>query len=158
MRNLDRFESIVRNAQNFDESATAKLDHRHPFEIRNIHASLPIDVKQLFDNGHYAQATFEAFKYVDEEIQRISGETDYGQSLMLKVFGGTPPKLAINRLSNPTETSEQTGYKFLFAGAMGAVRNPRGHKTSIHESLDWCLDHISFASMLLRRLDDAKLR
>ena len=156
--NLQKFEAIVRRAHRFDDSAGETLDDRHPFEVRNIHSSLPPDTKKLFDNGHYAQATFEAFKFVDLEIQRISGDSEFGSGLMLKVFSGTSPKVAVNPLSDKSQLSEQEGYKFLFAGAMLAVRNPLGHKTNVLETLDWCLDHLAFASMLLRRLDDAGLR
>ncbi|MCL5887430.1 MAG: TIGR02391 family protein [Actinobacteria bacterium] len=119
---------------------------------------MPSDVSGLFDNGHCAQATFEAFKYVDEEIQRISGNSDYGSSLMMKALGGTPPSVKLNPGMTKNEQSEQEGYKFLFCGAMLAIRNPRGHKSGMTDDPDTCLDHLSFASMLLRRLDEAGLR
>ncbi len=155
---LGKFESIVRNAHRFTEASTYDDADAHPFSTRNIHPDLPPDVRNLFDNGHYAQATFEAMKYVDEEVQRISSEADFGKSLMMRVFGGNPPKLPLNPGMTPTEQGEQEGYKFIFAGGMQAIRNPRGHKTGIADDLDTCLDHLSFASMLLRRLEDAGLR
>lgn len=37
-----------------------------------------------------------------------------------------------------------------------AIRNPRGHEFGLQETPDQCLDHISLASLLLRRLDDVK--
>ncbi len=74
---------------------------------------------------------------------------------MMQVFGGDDPKLKINLLSSQSERDEQDGYKFLFAGAMLAIRNPRGHEYSVVDSPDECLDHLAFASMLLRRLAEA---
>jgi uncharacterized protein (TIGR02391 family) len=153
---FEKFESIVRNAHRFTEAST--YDDAHPFSARNIHPDLPPDVRDLFDNGHYAQATFEAMKYIDEEVQRISSDSDFGRSLMMRVFAGSPPKLPLNPGMTLTEQGEQEGYKFIFAGSMQAIRNPRGHKTGIVDDLDTCLDHLSFASMLLRRLEDAGLR
>jgi len=44
------------------------------------------------------------------------------------------------------------------AGAMLGIRNPRGHKTGMVDDPDVCLDHLSLASMLVRRLDEAGLR
>src|SRR6266404_4651481 len=150
---LQRFERIVRNVHDFTEGDAGVSSAVHPFEERNIHAELPAEVRRLFDDGHYAQATFEALKFLDEEVQRISLDTDYGKSLMMRVFGGTPPRLPLNPGMTASEQSEQEGYKFIFAGAMAGIRNPRGHKTGIVDDPDTCLDHLSLTSMLLRKLE-----
>lgn len=157
MSNFADFERIARAAGNFTEAAD-KLDDEHPFEVRNIHADLPAEVRRLFDNAHYSQATFEALKYLDEEIQRISNSSDFGQSLMMAVFNENRPVLMLNSLSSPSEISEQTGYKFIFAGTMSGIRNLRGHKSGVTDDPDQCLDHLSLTSMLLRKLDEAELR
>jgi uncharacterized protein (TIGR02391 family) len=153
---LDNFERIARAAYQFTEAAA--FTYAHPFEMRNIHADLPADTRRLFDNGHYAQATFEAFKFVDEEVQRISNSSQFGKKLMMHVFSGVTPPVKINPGMTKTEKSEQEGYAFLFAGSTMAIRNPRGHTSGLVDDPDTCLDHLSFASMLLRRLDDAGLR
>lgn len=158
MASLDRFERIVRVAHEFSESTTPARDGGHPFDARNIHPDLPAEVRRLFDSGHFPQATFAAFVYVDEEMQRISGSSEYGSSMMLKVLGGTPPAVQLNPGMTKSETSEQEGFKFLFAGALLGIRNPRGHKTGMVDDPDVCLDHLSLASMLVRRLDEAGLR
>lgn len=155
---FDAFERIARLAHQFTESEAPKLEAAHPFDARNIHADIPGHVRRLFDNGHFPQATFEAFKFVDEEIQRISGSTDYGLSLMMKVLSGSSPIVKLNPGMTRSEKDEQDGFKFLFAGAMLGIRNPRGHTTGVTDDPDTCLDHLSLASMLLRRLDEAGLR
>ncbi|MCU1535124.1 MAG: hypothetical protein JWR53_1605 [Glaciihabitans sp.] len=154
---FDSFERITRAAGNFTEAAEASGDD-HPFEIRNIHPDFPAEVRRLFDNAHYSQATFEALKYVDEEVQRISGSSDFGQSLMMTVFNENKATLALNALSSVSEINEQTGFKFLFAGTMTGIRNPRGHKSGVVDDPDTALDHLGLASLLLRRLDEAGLR
>lgn len=156
--NLGVFEQIVRKATRFTEAKAAQPDGTHPFDVRNLHPDLPPDTRILFDNGHCSQATFEAFKFVDEEMQRISNHSDFGTSLMMKVLGGNPPQVQLNPGMTDTEKREQEGFKFMFAGSMLAIRNPRGHKTRIVDDPDTCLDHLSLASMLLRRLDQAGLR
>lgn len=158
MINFLSFERIARRAHIFTESESRSDSTLHPFDERNIHADFPNEVKSLFDNGHYAQSTFEAFKFLDEEVQRISVDSDFGKSLMLRVFGGTPPKLQLNAGMTATELSEQEGYKFIFAGVMAGIRNPRGHKTGVNDDPDTCLDHLSLASMLIRKLEEAGLR
>lgn len=155
---FQHFERIVRNAHVFTESDSGAGSAEHPFEGRNVHPDLPEQVRKLFDNGHYAQASFEALKYLDEEVQRISIDQDYGKSLMMRVFGGSSPKLPLNPGMTLSEQSEQEGYKFIFAGAMAGIRNPRGHKSGIVDDPDTCLDHLVLTSMLLRKLEDAGLR
>lgn len=157
-KGLQLFEQVVRKAHTFTEASSASDAGAHPFDERNIHPDIPAEVKRLFDNGHFAQATFEALKYLDEEVQRISSDPDFGKSLMMRVFGGTPPKLPLNPGMTPSEQSEQEGYKFIFAGVMAGIRNPRGHKTGVVDDPDTCLDHLSLASMLIRKLEEAGLR
>jgi len=156
--NFDRFERIVRQAYQFTEASTPTEGSDHPFETHNIHPDLPGDVRRLFDNGHYPQASFEAFKFLDLEVQRVAASTDYGKSLMMKAFNEVNPVLSINPGMTPSEKSEQEGYKLLFAGAILAIRNPRGHLTSVNDDIDTCLHHLNLASMLLRRLEEAGLR
>jgi uncharacterized protein (TIGR02391 family) len=155
---LRGFEGIVRKAHAFTEASADGTAYSHPFDDRNIHPDLPPDVKRLFNNGHYSQASFEALKYLDEEVQRISGDSDFGKSLMMRVFGGTPPKIPLNPGMTTSEQSEQEGFKFIFAGTMAGIRNPRGHKCKVVDDPDTCLDHLSLTSMLLRKLEEAGLR
>ena len=152
---LNRFERVARKAYRFTQVEARDLGIQHPFEQRDIHDSLPKIVRTLFDNGHYAQATFEAFKYLDKLIQKITTSTESGFKLMMQAFTGTPPSVVLTANITISEQDEQKGFQFVFAGAMLAIRNPRGHEYSINDSPDQCLDHLSLASLLLRRLEQA---
>lgn len=150
-----QFEKIARKAHAFDSRAEQERQVLHPFDLRNIHTHLHPVSKALFDNGHYAQATFEAFKFVDKEVQRFSGISESGFKLFMSAFADTSPAIILTKLSNTSEKDEQNGYKFIFAGSALAIRNPRGHEYGIKDDPDKCLDHLSLASMLLRRLDES---
>ncbi len=108
---------------------------------------------KLFDDGHYSQATFEAFKYLDLQVKNLSAVTDGGYKLMMNALSETAPKIKLTPLSSQSEIDEQMGYKHVFAGAISAIRYPRGHEINL-DPIDRCLDHLSFASVLLRRLED----
>jgi uncharacterized protein (TIGR02391 family) len=125
----------------------------HPFDERNIHPGISTVSMKLFDDGHYSQATFEAFKFLDLEVQKLSKISDSGFALMMAALSETNPKIKLTPLVTLSEIDEQKGYRFIFAGAMSAIRNPRGHEINI-DPIDRCLDHLSFASVLLRRLDE----
>ena len=155
LNRLKRFELITRNSHAVTERPEQERLGFHPFDVRNIHPRLPPVVKELFDDGHFAQATFEAFKYVDKEVQRFSGSQESGFKLMMQVFAGNPPAISLTKMSNTSEQDEQKGYQFIFAGSALAIRNPRGHEYGVKDDPDRCLDHLSLASLLLRRLEDS---
>ena len=152
---LEIFERIARRAFQFSEAPNVPAGSVHPFEQREIHACLPQAVRNLFDDGYYSQATFETYKYVDTEIQRLSGESETGFKLMMKCFDEAHPLIQLTPLNTPSEVDEQHGYRFIFAGSVMAIRNPRGHEHSVVDTPDQCLDHLGLASMLLRRLEES---
>lgn len=156
---LKRFQSIVRNAHKYAIAVREPFlesNSLHPFDERNVHPDLDKITRKLFDDGHYSQATFEAFKYIDKKVQKLSKISKSGYQLMMQAFSETSPKIKLTNLSDTSEIDEQQGYKFIFSGAVMAIRNPRGHEFGIHETPDQCLDHISLASLLIRRLNETK--
>jgi uncharacterized protein (TIGR02391 family) len=153
-----KFQAITRNAQAYclPREQLSDLERMHPFEERNVHPDIDKITRRLFDDGHYSNATFEAFKFVDKKVQQISKLRKSGYQLMMAAFSETSPLIKLNDLITTSEIDEQQGYKFLFSGAVMAIRNPRGHEVLMHETPDQCLDHISLASLLLRRLNNLK--
>jgi len=149
------FERIVWRARQFSDARFKPIGGLHPFDERNIHPRISQLVCDLFDNGHYAQATFETYKFIDNEIQRHSASPETGFKLMMQVLAVEAPLIQLNPLRTVSEKDEQKGFQFIFAGSVLAIRNPRGHEFGIIDSPDKCLDHLSLASMLLRRLDEA---
>lgn len=150
---MNRLERIARNAWRF--SVGQVRESEHPFDTRDIHDALPARVKELFDNSHYAEATFEACKFLDNEVRRHAASGETGKKLMMAAFAETNPQVQLTPMSNVTERDEQEGYKFLFAGSVLAIRNPRGHQHSINDDAGTCLDHLSLLSHFLRRLEAA---
>lgn len=153
---LNLFEEIVRRtAGAVDGGSESRNIAQHPFELRNIHQSLYGKVKKLFDNGHCAESTFEAFKQIDKLVQRLCQVDESGLKLMMNAFNEARPILTLADLSTTSGRDEQKGYSFLFSGAVMAIRNPRGHEINLSDDPDTCLDHLAFASLLLRRLEQS---
>ena len=152
---LRNFEAIVRRAGRMTEARSEPTGGTHPFDERDIHPKLPDVVRDLFDDGHYAQATFEAFKFIDKEVQRHSKLTESGFKLMMQAFAEASVAIQLTPLATASDRDEQKGFQFLFAGSVLAIRNPRGHEVSLPDGPDRCLDHLSLASLLLRRLDES---
>src|SRR5262245_28561386 len=133
------FEQLVRKAVRFDVSLRFATGNEHAFDTRNIHPGLPKKVRKLFDDGHYSEATFEALKFLDKEIQRHSAVKKTGFQLMMQALGSETPAIRLNQLRTDSELDEQKGYSFLFAGGVLAIRNPRGHDYDVSDDPDTCL-------------------
>ncbi|MDY0743388.1 TIGR02391 family protein [Paucibacter sp. R3-3] len=152
---LELFEQVVRRtpAPEIADEVIGGGASAHPFELRNVHSGFPPKVRKLFDNGHGAEATFLAFKYVEKVVQKHANVAEIGEKLMMTVFNPDGPVLKLNGLASLSEKDEQRGYRFVFAGAVVAIRNPGGHEVELSDDPDVCLDHLTFASLLLRRLE-----
>ena len=153
MSRLDAFERIARIAGDLGTASDEGVGASHPFDERNIHPEISTVSVKLFDDGHYSQATFEAFKLIDLTVKNMSKVNDSGYKLMMTAFAEAKPKIRLTSLANQSEIDEQMGFKFIFAGAMSAIRNPRGHDINV-DPIGRCLDHLSLASVLLRRLEE----
>ena len=153
---LQLFELAVRRAQSVTEARSEPVGGTHPFDDRNIHTRIQNTSKRLFDDGHYALATFEAYKLLDKEVATLAKLSESGVKLMMKAFNEQSPLIRLTDMSTTSQKDEQEGYKFIFSGSVMAIRNPRGHEYSVGESPTECLDHLSLASLLLRRLESAK--
>ena len=160
--NFDQFEMIARALTRLvkEEPATEIQGGlvEHPFDARNIHPLLPQKARALFDDGHFSESTFEAFKFVDRFVGSHAHVSESGFKLMMAAFDEASPKLRLTPMKTTSEKDEQKGYRFIFAGGVLAIRNPRGHEYNITDDPDICLDHLSFLSMLLRRLERAGFR
>jgi uncharacterized protein (TIGR02391 family) len=154
-RKFHKFDTLTRSPRLPYKKGEGRGEAEHPFDTRNIHPLLPTVVRNLFDDGYYAQATFEAFKFFDKEVGRIATYHESGFKLMMAAFSEDSPILKLTPCVTTSEKDEQRGFRFLFAGSVLAIRNPRGHEYAVRDSPDECLDHLGVASILLRRLETA---
>ncbi len=152
---IEKFERITRSIEKPSDSQSVQ----HPFDVLNIHPEIQRTSRSLFDDGYFSLATFEAFKFIENKVQIESGMSNFsGQDLMMKAFDENNGKIKLRGLISTTSKNEQMGYKFIFAGSMSAIRNPRAHKTAskVNETSEECLDHLVLASFLVKTLDKAQ--
>lgn len=123
-----------------------------------LHSKIREVSEQLFKDGHYSQAVFEAFKAVNNMVKEKAKIKDRdGKNLMTHVFRKESPVLKLNKLETQSDLDEQEGFMFLFMGAMVGIRNPKAHEQ--FEDLDAyrALKYLSFASILAERVDESCL-
>lgn len=104
--------------------------------------------------GKFDDAIFAAFRFIEGEIQERVPSKSIGQQLLDEAFDGPKPIILLS-----SESRDQVALKNLFVGALGNIRNDRGHKKAPAipcESLQHCFYYLSFASLLLHLLDHDK--
>jgi uncharacterized protein (TIGR02391 family) len=114
---------------------------------------------ELFYDGHYAQAIFEAYKAVNNLVKEKSRREDLdGQELMSTVFNYKNPILRLNKLRSQTDRDEQMGFMFLYMGAMSGIRNPKAHDIVKQDDPTRTMEYLALASLLARRVEESEVR
>jgi uncharacterized protein (TIGR02391 family) len=127
-------------------------------------AALHADIRQAterFLDDHLDVAIFEAFKAVNLRVKAMSGLNLDGSDLMAKAFsieGHLDPAIRLADLSSETGKNIQTGFRFIFMGAVRGIRNPDAHELFEPMNDEEAFEELSLASMLMRRLDAAKVK
>ena len=109
--------------------------------------------RQLFVDGHYANAVEDAFKCVNNAVKEKSKVSNDGDSLMRHVFSANSPVLMLNSFQSESDRNEQRGYMDIFAGAMTGIRNPRAHEHEIVDDPETALEMLIIANHLMRKLE-----
>lgn len=107
-----------------------KDDLASEYERRVTDPDLRAATRSRFESGHYADAVEAGIKHMVNLVHERAGKPPNldGVGLMTTVFSVGDPLLRVNALKSKTDISEQLGYMHLFAGVVGAWRNPRAHK------------------------------
>ena len=125
----------------------------------NFHPIISKSSQSLYESSHYDLAIFEAFKAVNNFVKDKSGKTGLdGKNLMSTCFSSKSPILKLNDMNTESEINEQEGFMLLFMGSMQGIRNPVAHdEMYIQADSIKTLEYLSFASLLIRKAEDAKL-
>lgn len=124
-----------------------------------LHPRLTEVSRKVFEVGSYKEAALNAFIELDERVgNRLAnhpvGSKKTGKDRMLFALAEDSPIIKLFPDDNPDARMMQEGYKFIYAGVMLAIRNPKGHRNFSIEEQD-AIELLFLASRLLRKLDDA---
>ena len=125
--------------------------------FENFHIEVIRASGDLYADGHYASAILEAFKSVDLRVRRESGIDGSGRPLMLTAFSANNPLIDVRVEDGQSGNDEQEGFMYIFAGAMMGIRNPKAHQAITQTDPQKALEYLAFASLLHRRVDDARI-
>jgi uncharacterized protein (TIGR02391 family) len=102
-------------------------------------------------------AIFEAFKAINNRVKAMTGLDEDDSKLMAHAFADDNPRIILAELSTETGKNVQAGFRLLFMGAVQGIRNPDAHEQFRPLDDEEALEQLAFASMLMRRLDEARV-
>lgn len=123
----------------------------------DLHPALS-SARSNFALGDYETASFAAMKAVEVEVRRVAGlpNEDLGTKLMRKAF--KPGEGVLYDPDPDAEGGEQHATADLFAGAIGAYKNPASHRTVRFDDPVEAAEVIQLADLLLRIVQRAETR
>ncbi|MCI0439854.1 MAG: TIGR02391 family protein [Chloroflexi bacterium] len=112
--------------------------------------------RKLFVDCHYARAVEEAYKCLNNAVKQKSGLEKDGYDLMHQAFNEKAPILRLSDLRTVSQRDQQTGYRFILAGCMTGIRNPRAHEHDIRDDPVTALEMLVWANHLMSVVERAK--
>lgn len=121
-----------------------------------IHDKIKAVAKPRFDSKQYADAVEASFKelndIIKQEYKSKTGNELDGQKLMNQAFSTNSPTFELVDLSNQSGQNIQEGYRFILAGSMCGIRNPKAHQNLVIDQND-AIEKIILASHLLKAFE-----
>ncbi|MFF9301320.1 TIGR02391 family protein [Streptomyces sp. NPDC014764] len=156
------FRQLSRDGRNLAEDPEGTMRFEaHQRLSGPLHPALEDTVRTNFDLGDYETACFAAMKAVEVAVRNASGLDNslVGVPLMRKAFQPHQNGRVGGPLADAgAEGGEQDAASSLFAGAMGAYKNPASHRTVDFDDPIEAAEIIQFADLLLRQVERAKRR
>lgn len=109
-----------------------------------------------FSVGHLRDAVLNAHVALGDLIRQRTGLTQDGKALVEQALSMQKPLLVLSNLDTESGRNDQAGFMQIISGAFVGIRNPKAH--SLEHDLDTtkAAQYLVFASLLARRIVDAK--
>jgi uncharacterized protein (TIGR02391 family) len=93
-------------------------------------------VGKSYEERNYTAAILDSIQYLGDVVRDKTGLASDGMSLVGEAFGGSKPKLRVNRFETETDKNVQGGIEHLIRGLYKTFRNPRSHEKHIDSQED----------------------
>lgn len=134
-----------------------EVDDAGPLSLADLlHPVIQKSSLQQFLDGHLREAVLNSVIAVFALIRDRTGLEDDGDSLIGKAFSLEKPFLILRDLATESGKNDQKGFIQIFKGAYQGIRNPNAHSLEHDLTEHKAAQYLVFASLLARRVDEAK--
>lgn len=126
----------------------------------NIHNDIKIESKDLFENGHFAEAVecavLKLIIRVKNIVKESSGVSVDGTAAMQKAFSVHNPIIKVSDFDTKTGEDAQQGIMDICVGVVKNIRNPKVHEI-IYYSRREAVQKLHLISFLMDTIDKAEI-
>jgi len=122
-----------------------------------LHRKIREVSKDLFFDGYYPQAIFEAVKLLENEIKIKSSIKDkIGVDLVNHVFSEKNPILKVVDGDEIENVDEREGFRYLLIGVFRGLKNPNSHSIQQLHDPAKTIEYLALVSVLLKTVEESR--
>jgi uncharacterized protein (TIGR02391 family) len=122
-----------------------------------LHPAIKASSYDHYRDGHLRDAVLNSVIAVFDQIRKVTGIDADGDALVNKAFSLENPVIVLSELETESGQNDQKGFMQIFKGAFQGIRNPKAHSLANDLNEEKAAQYLVFASLLARRLDEAKV-
>tara|TARA_R100001143_G_C3361001_1_gene135702 strand:- start:8124 stop:8924 length:801 start_codon:yes stop_codon:yes gene_type:complete len=152
--NLDAELTAIDLNPNLPEIQVPPYDLVERLERHPLIEEICSDPLQKFKDGHFNEAVRKACEKYEAKVQKLSGNSAIGSSLMGQVFSPQGPVVTITTGSQQNTATIQEGYQKLAMGMMSGIRNIFSHGDEDRRTPEEAFEMLLFVNWMFRKLED----
>lgn len=121
-----------------------------------LHPIIKANCYVLYREGHLREAVLNSITALFDHIRSVTKLKLDGGPLIDKAFSVERPHLILSDLDSDSGQNDQKGFMQVFKGAFQGIRNPKAHSLDHDLTEEKAAQYLVFASLLARRIDEAK--
>jgi uncharacterized protein (TIGR02391 family) len=122
-----------------------------------LHPAIKKSSYQQYRDGHLREAVLNSVIAIFDQIRKMTGIAADGDALVSNAFSLEHPIIILSELETDSGQNDQKGFMQIFKGAFQGIRNPKAHSLANDLNEQKAAQYLVFASLLARRLDEAKI-
>jgi uncharacterized protein (TIGR02391 family) len=127
-------------------------------EFRDLlHPIITEHALRQYDNGHLRDAVLDSIIAVFDLIRQKTGLKEDGDKLIGKAFSLHDPYLILSEIGTESGQNDQKGFIQILKGSFQGIRSPKAHSLTHDLTALKAAQYLVFASLLARRIDEAKV-
>lgn len=147
---LEKF--LLEKELKFEHSVSKKT-----VEFPTVSREISSVCKELFEDGHYYEAIFQATIVLEKTLKEKSGVKDkIGVRLVEIVFDKNNPILELVSGSEKEHEDERDGFQFILKGVFLGIKNPGSHSLPKIDNVLVVSQYLSFIDLLLDKIKNAR--
>jgi uncharacterized protein (TIGR02391 family) len=141
-----------------DVLSTTPPSARGKFSLEALlHGGIIAASYKPFLDGHLREAVLNSILAIGDQLRARTGLRIDGDDLIGRALSLTDPYLILSELDTESDRNDQKGFMQILKGAFRGVRNRKAHSLAHDLTEQTAAQYLVFASLLARRIDEAKV-